>query len=167
MAFFDINYDLLRTQLLPVRLRTSKTKAWIRCLITPVKWLNNLFQAARQTNLYNLAHNSQVAYMEAVLNDIFDPSARGIFITDGPYEDPLFAYLPTEDRILWLGRISETGSTPYPDPQVLYTNSETSLLGISFIVNVPIAVSFDTGRMRAIIDQYRLSGRNLYTIVTY
>jgi hypothetical protein len=167
MGFFNINYDNLRLQLLPVRWRNDNMKAWTSSLISPVKWLFNFFTANRSNNLYTLAHNSQVVYLQAALNDVFDPDSRGIFIDDGPYEDPLFTYLIPETRPLWLGLVSEAGSTSYPDPQPLYTSTETSLLGVGFIVRVPVSVPFDTDRMKALVNSYRLAGRNLYEIVTY
>jgi hypothetical protein len=167
MPLFDIDYDALIWQILPVRLRKAIAYSWLKCLAAPVIRLYNLFKVNRNTNLYALAHNSQVAYMEAALNDTFDPTGRGIYIADGPFEDPLFVYLVPESKPLWLGLSSEIGSTSYPDPEVLYTDGETSLLGIAFIVMVPVAVTFDTARMRALVDFYRLTGRNNYSIMTY
>lgn len=167
MGFFDINYDTLRVQLLPVRLRKSVMKAWLRCLVIPVKWLYNLFMTNRENNLYFLAHNSQIVYLEAALNDVFDPISRGIFIEDGPYEDPLFTYLIPEERPLWIGLSSEAGTVAYPVPMALFTDAETSLLGNAFIVNVPSGVTFDADRMKALINRYRLAGRSIYQIVTY
>ena len=166
MALFDIDYDALIWQITPVRLRKHVMIAWLKCLVAPVKWLYNAFAANRSSNLYALAHNSQIVYLEDILNDTFDNFARGIYIIDGPFKDPLFTYLIVESRPVWLGLESEIGTTAYPDPEVLYTSLETSLLGIGFIVKVPMAVSFDLARMQAIINLYKLPGKN-YTIVTY
>ncbi len=167
MSLFNINYDSLSYQLLPVRLRKMKAVAWIRCLIAPVKWLYNLFTISRQRHLYFLAHNSQVVYLAAALNDLFDPTGRGIYIEDGQYEDPLFVYTVPEVRPLWLGVSSESSTTFVPVPQVLYTDAETSLLGNAFVVKVPVALVFDIQRMMALINKYRLAGKNVYQIVTY
>ncbi len=167
MGLFDVNYDSLSYQLLPVRLRKLKNVAWIRCIIAPIKWLYNLFGTSREDHLYFLAHNSQVVYLTAALNDLFDPVGRGIYIEDGQYEDPLFVYLTPEIRPLWLGLSSEVGSAIYPVPQVLYTDSETSLLGNAFVVKVPVTLVFDMQRMMALINKYRLAGKNVYQIVTY
>lgn len=167
MGFFDINYDALRTQLLPVRLRKPNTKAWLGSLLAPVKWLHNKFRAHRANNLYDLAHNSQVVYLQAALNDTFDPAGRGIIIADGPYEDPLFVYLPTELSPLWLGLESEAGTMPFTTPTASFTEAETSLMGNAFIVKVPASISFDAGRMKALIDKYRVAGRSIYQIITY
>lgn len=165
MPIFDIDYDVLVWQLLPVRLRKPIAYAWLKCLVQPVKWLYGLFTGFRGANLYLLAHNSQVAYLEAALNDTFDTILRRIYIIDGAYEDPEFVYLIPENKPVWLGLVSEVGSTSYVNPRVLYTNAETSLLGTAFIVVVPVGLSFDAQRMRALIDFYRLAGRNQYEIV--
>jgi hypothetical protein len=165
MPFYDIDYDVLVWQLMPVRLRKAIGYAWLKCLVEPVKWLHTRFLNYRAGNLYRLAHNSQVAYMEAALNDTFDNVLRRIYLIDGSYEDPLFVYLVPEDKPLWLGLMSEIGSTTYSNPLALFTNDETSLLGTGFIVIVPMGLSFDMQRMRALVDLYRLAGRNRYEIV--
>jgi hypothetical protein len=167
MSFFDINYDLLRLQLLPVRLRNNKMKAWLSCLISPIKWLHNKFRAARIANLYYLDHSGQVVFLEASLNDVFDPVSRGIYIIDGLYEDPVFLFLEPEVKPVWLGLGSEAGATSYASPAVLFTDAETSLLGNSFIVRVPVTLPFDNERMKAHINRYRLAGRNVFGIETY
>lgn len=162
-----VDFDALVWQMMPVRLRNSVHYAWLKCLIKPVKALFDLFAVNRNKNLYTLAHNSQVVFMEAALNDTFDPVNRGIHITDGPFKDPLYTYLTPETKPLWLGLTSEIGSTSYPDPQVLFTEGETALLGVGFLVMVPVAVTFDTERMKALINLYRLAGRNRYDMVIY
>ena len=167
MSIFDIDYDLLVWQLLPVRLRKAAHFAWLKLLATPVKWIHGLFKENRDKNLYMLAHNSQVVYMEQALNDTFDGINRGIYIVDGPFKDPLFTYLDPESKPIWLGLVSEAGTTTYTDPLVLYTTSETVLLGIGFVVKVPATVSFDPDRMKAMINLYRLSGRSRYDVALY
>ena len=167
MGFFDINYDSLSKQLIPVRLRKPNTRAWLRALLAPVRWLHARFKANRDATLYSMAHNSQVVYLQAALNDTFDPVGRGIIIEDGPYEDPLFVYLTPELVPLWLGLDSETGTMPFATPATLFTEGETLLMGYAFIVKVPVSVSFDTDRMKALIDKYRIAGRNIYQVTTY
>ena len=171
MSLFDIDYEALVVQLLPVRLRNNKMTAWLRCLVSQVRWLFTGFGVNRAGNLYRLAHNSQVCYLQAALNDVFDPVSRGIHIVDGPFKDPLYVYLEPEIKPLWLGLISEEGSTPYDDPQVLYSGPETTLLGVAFVVKVPLAVAagpgYDLRRLKALVDQYRLPAKNNYSVITY
>ncbi len=167
MGLFDVNYDNVVWYALPVRLRKVVQYAWLRSLITPVKWLAMMFRTNRAGNLYRLAHNSQVVYLEMALNDTFDNIGRRIYITDGPFRDPLYTYLQPEEKPVWLGLISEAGTTTYPDPEVLYTDGETAIMGIGFIVRIPAAITFNMARLRAMVDLYRLAGRINYTIETF
>ncbi len=171
MGFFYIDYDSLVPQLVPVKLRQPVMLSWLKVVVSPVKWLYNLFNTYRKNNLYLLAHEGQVCFLEAVLNDAFNPVSRGIFITDGPFKDPIFLYLVSETKPVWLGLVSEEGSTTYSDPEVLYTDLETYALGICFIVHVPVLVAagsgYDVVRLKALVDLYRLPGRNNYSVVTY
>lgn len=166
MSVFSVNFSVLGKQLLPVRLRNSKMLAWIRSLLKPVEELYNIFKGNRTSNLYQLAHNSQVVYLQAALNDVFDTVNRNIIVDDGAFEDPLFVYQPLEDEPLWLGLVAESGTT-YPNPQWLYTDIETTLMGNCFVVKVPVAVSFDMAHMRAAVDKYRLAGKCTYSVITY
>ncbi len=157
MGYYDVNYDRLVWQLLPVRLRKVVTYAWLKVLVAPVKYMQGLFLAFRRGNLYKLQHNGQVCYLEAVLNDSFDPIARRIYISDPPYVDPKYIYRENELKPLPVYRISEAL------PVYIYASSELFTESTAFIVNVPSAVSFDPARMKALIDLYKLVGR-IYTI---
>ena len=170
MSVFDIDFDVLVRQLLPVRLRQSVSEAWMKCLAAPVKWLNGLFGANRKNNLYLLAHDGQVCYLEGALNDTFDPLNRGIFISEGVYVDPNFIYLVPELKPVFIDRINEVGTSVIqaPDPLPLYLEAEvsTAVGAYTFVVNVPVAVTFDVARLTALVDLYRLPGRK-YNVVTY
>jgi hypothetical protein len=165
MAFFDVDFDNVAWANLPVRLRQPVQFAWLKALAAPVKYIYGLFMANRVNNLYYLAHNSQVCYMEAALNDTFDNTLRRIYITDAPSDNAIYAYLATENEPVWLGLASETGTTAYVDPLPLYTSIET-IISIGFVVHVPVA-ALNTPYMRALVDNYRLPGRNVYSIVTF
>jgi len=166
MDFFNIDFDNLVWTNLPIRLRQPIQFAWLKALAAPVKYVYNLFMTNRANSLYLLGHNSQVCYIEATLNDTFDTSLRRIYITDGSAMAPVNLYLVTEADPVWLGKVSEEGTTSYLDPVPLYTESET-IVRIGFIVNVPASITFDMARMKALVDLYRLPGRNVYSIVTF
>jgi hypothetical protein len=125
------------------------------------------FTQNRSANIYTLTHNGQVVYLQAVLNDVFDPVNRGIQVVDDSIVDPLYVYLPSELHPLYLGRVGEVATIAYPIPSWLYTRSEVSYSGYHFIVRVPVAVVWDASRMNALIDKYRLPSRNRYNVVTY
>lgn len=167
MSLFDVNFEMLYVQLLPVRLRKERMKAWVKSCTYPVVYLYHLFMAWRNNNLYYLAHNSQVVYLEAVLNDTFDSTLKRIRVVDGAFKDPLYAYHIPEAKEIWLGKAGEASATGMPVPQSLYTEEETTNMGNAFVVRVPVTVSFDVNRMRALINTYRIAGRSIYQIVVF
>lgn len=167
MSYYDVDFPALIKMLLPVRLRKITTMNWLKCLITPVQELYDKFTQNRNANIYTLTHNGQVVYLQAVLNDVFDPISRGIYIVDDNIADALFVYLPSELHPLYLGRVGEVATVAYPIPSWLYTRAEVNYSGYHFIVKVPVVVVWDVSRMNALIDKYRLPSRNRYSIVTY
>lgn len=167
MGYFDIDYNVKAWQNLPVRLRQTVQYAWLKVLLRPVMFLAGLFKANREANIYDLKHNGQVCFMEAVLNDTFDPALRRIFIDDPAYIDPLYLFPPMSLRPVYLGLASEAGTTIYPDPQWLYLRTELySGGGVQFIIHVPAGLAVDLPRMRALTDKYRLVSKNNYAIVS-
>ena len=167
MGYFDIDYNASAWQNLPVRLRQAVMYAWCKVVVSPVIYLAGLFAVNRNANLYNLAHNGQVCYLTAVLNDTFDSTLRRIYISDPAYIDPLFIYLEDELKPVWVGLESEVGSTPYPDPQWVYLESEVYTGGgVQFVVNVPAAI-LNVPYMKAVINKYRLASKSNYSIVTF
>ncbi|KAA2245483.1 hypothetical protein F0L74_05870 [Chitinophaga agrisoli] len=52
-----------------------------------------------------------------------------------------------------LHRKSEGGAV------VLYTKAETTAFNVDFIVNVPIAVSFDMNELTAFVNSYKLASK--------
>ena len=165
--FYEIDFQELVKMLVPVRLRKTIMLAWLQCLVRPVKELYDSFYANRRNNIYMLHHNSQLVYLQAVLNDTFDFVDRRIYIIDGAVADPLYTYLTAETQPLWLGLQSEAGITSYPYPQWLYTYTETAYSGYAFIVMVPYAVFFDPSRMAGLINRYRLPSKTSYHIIGF
>ena len=139
--------------------------------MSPVNYLYGLFTTNRANDLYDLGHNGQVCYLKAALNDVFDPTGRSIYITDGPYLDPDFIYQVIELKPLPIDLLSEIGTAviPVPDPVPLFTSAETYWMGVQFVINVPHAVTatpgYDLARLRALVDKYRLVGKNNYSVV--
>lgn len=167
MGYYDIDYDVLVEQSIPTKLRNTLMKAWLKCLVQPVRWLYAKFQTNRTANLYDMAHNGQVCKLEAVLNDTFDPTLRRIYIGDGPWIDPVFIYLRTELKDEYLALPAELPVIDYDAPMYLYTVAETSVEYVQFIVYYPVALTFDVERMKALINKYRLAGKKYYTIESF
>lgn len=158
---YTIDWLRLVRWLLPVRLRQSRKVAWLAALTAPIKQLHDALLKYREDRLYFLHHTSQVAYMEAALNDVFDPIARGIYIIDGAVYDPLWVHVNPELKPIYVRTAGENA------PQWLYTELETLVGQADFIVRVPVAVTFDMARLKALVDQYRLPGKSYYKIETF
>ncbi len=167
MGFYDIDIAKVIRHHTPVRLRKTMRLAWLGVLLYGVQRLYDLFMIFRSDRLYRLTHNSQVCYMEAVLNDLFDSVDRRIYIDDGVFIDPEWLYLTTEERPIWLAVDAADVGTVYDSPTYLYTTDETIDRAPMFVVKYPLGLLFDEAKMRALIDRYRLPSRRVYTIESY
>jgi hypothetical protein len=167
MSYYHINFRELIRMLLPVRLRKTIMQRWLLALTRPVSDLYDRFIQNKQNNIYTLSHNSQVVYLQAVLNDVFDYADRRIYIADDFSADPLYVFLPAESHPLWLGVTGEPSSAAYQVPAWLYTRTETEYVGYNFVIMVPAAITIDMVRLRALVDKYRLPSRNQYTVSFY
>ncbi len=167
MNYFDIVYSRLIEMLSPVLLRKRRWLAWMNILITPTKWLYDVFTVNRLANVYFVNHTSQVYSMEAVLNDTFDSEARRIYITDRSYPEYVWLFIALELRPLPLYLGSEGNPVP------LFTAAEVIAADSAdvFIVNIPEAVTLAAGyseaRVRAVVEQYRLPSMSAYSIVIF
>ena len=165
MSIFDLDFNELVKQLVPVRLRLPKTMRWLRCLVVPIAELHNTFSGNRRDNLYWVGHNSQVVYLQAVLNDTFDSALRRIQITDGNVTDPVYIFLKPEEHPRRLPLLAE--AAVYGNPLWLYTGAECAGSEFCFVVKVPTALVFDLVRLRALTDKYRLPGKGNYSVQVY
>lgn len=121
----------------------------------PLRDVVLLFNALRDNTRYELQFNGQVIYLEHVLNDLFDPVNREIYITDDANIEYTYIYLNgesgTNQPYIYLN--SET-----PTNQAYLATSAEQLSQYHFIVNIPATV-VDLYGLRAIIDKYKLAGR--------
>lgn len=78
---FDINWAAVASQLTPPFLRQPAHMAWVGVQLSPCRTMHNAFLAYVQQARRLLAYNSQVLLLESALNDTFDASRRGIYIT--------------------------------------------------------------------------------------
>lgn len=175
MSVYDINYELVVKRHTPVRLRKPRRLAWMHTLVAGIVDIYTRFVALRSDANYYLAHNSQVCYMEAALNDAYDNGLRRVRIVDPFYIDPVYIYMAPEELEVPLALVSELPVSPddYDAPVWLYMYSETSLFGVQFIVEYPDipafdeSLGFDPDRMKALIGKYRLPSKRNYILRTY
>jgi hypothetical protein len=161
-AFFNINWQQLIQEQLPIRKRKAGFIAWLNCLIQPVLTLYNIFMAFRQSSLYKVSHNSQVVYLQKLLNDKFDPVLRRIKITNAVIVEPVWFYEAEEARPVWFYEPE--------DNLPVHFKEQTEFVGdgIDFNVIVPAQLQPQSQQqlnallslMKAEIDYYKLYSKN-------
>lgn len=145
--WFKIDYDRLIVMLLPTFLRRERMTAWLRSLLTPVSSLYNNWFGFRSRNIYQLAHNGQVVYLRAALNDSFDPVERRIQIIDGNRFKRKFIYTNPEQKPRFLGTMYLNRSLDFADT------------GVDFIVAVPAGLVFNPIDMTALVNFYKIASK--------
>lgn len=157
MNWYKIDYNRLVRLLLPTMLRKPVIQSFLDAMVIPAKSLYAAFNAYRKEADYKLNHNSQVCYLQAVLNDSFDYDNRRIRIGDAPIEEwARFLWKESEDRPIMLGTFM------LQSERFIGSNS------IDFIVYVPTALKLnknDLIKMNALIRYYKLAGKR-YEIQT-
>ena len=144
---YNLNIDKLLILLTPTFLRKPKLVAWLRMLATPLLKVLYEFQRARQADLYNLAHNSQVCYLRKALNDEFDDEQRRIRIEDGKQKQRLYIYPRSANKPLYLGKL------------FLYQRGDYLDGGVDFIVVLPKDLTYDKYKLEALVNFYKLAGK--------
>ena len=144
---YNLNIDKLLVLLTPTFLRKPKLVAWLRTLATPLHKLLYDFQQARTSDLYNLAHNSQVCYLRKALNDEFDSEQRRIRIEDGKQKQRLYIYPRSANKPLYLGKL------------FLYQRGDYIDGGVDFIVALPKDLTYDKYKLEALVNFYKLAGK--------
>lgn len=157
---------------IPPRKRYMWLRVWLRALNAPIAYMQGQltseantesFDNARAAATYKLKHNSQVVYLQKMLNDNFDVDERRITIENAVRTEPLVIYRRAEwdaigdDEKVYLYRRAEGEET------TIYRRIEGSSAG-GFIVNVPFALSnAEYYKMRSLLNYYKLASK-IYTI---
>lgn len=147
---FNIDFDYLLLLLVPSFKRKVKFYAWMRALCSPVVVMYGLALRKRDSDLYNLAHDSRVFSLTAMLNDRFDSNLRRISIDDGFSYPRFYIFQPEENKPLYLGSVPMYNEGDYADS------------GVDFIVNVPLSIDLvnqDLIEMEARIKYYKLASK--------
>ena len=144
---YNLNIDKLLVLLTPTFLRKPKLVAWLRMLATPLHKVLYDFQRARQADLYNLAHNSQVCYLRKALNDEFDDEQRRIRIEDGRQKQRLYIYPRSTNKPLYIGKV------------FLYQRGSYIDGGGDFIVVLANGLAYDKYKLEALVNFYKLAGK--------
>lgn len=153
---YNINFNKLVTLLLPTFKRKVKITKFLKSLIKPLKELHeNLnsgesFLELYKNALYKINHNGQVVYLEKVLNDRFDKDLRRIYITDGLFNTPTYAYPHIVEKDIYL------------NTQYIFSGKDLAFKDVDFVVVFPqnVVVSGEAGiRIKSLINYYKLASK--------
>ncbi|MGY0407549.1 MAG: hypothetical protein ACWIPJ_04235 [Polaribacter sp.] len=144
---------------MPTFLRKVKHVAWLDVLCNPLKETYEAFLQYRAKVNYKLRHNSQVCYLQAVLNDSFDKQLRRIIIENGIFLQALYVYAPEEQLPVYI------------DTQYIYSDEDLAGGQTDFIIKVPkdlkpsdpIALEGLLSDIKAVTNEYKLASKT-YTI---
>lgn len=110
---------------------------WLGALISPVPTLHNAFLTFRARIMESITITGQVCRLRTGLNDRFDPALRRIYIVDQDELAPLFIFLESENRPVYLP-VYITGSA------------------VEFLVMVPAELASDEQLIRQFLNAYKL-----------
>ncbi|GAB6123090.1 hypothetical protein [Dysgonomonas termitidis] len=157
MNWYRISYSRLALLLLPPMLRNPVLAAFLNGALKPVSLLYISFLGFRGDIAYNLGHNGQVCYLQAVLNDAFDYSLRRIRITDAPENEwGRFLWLESEDRPIMLGIF------------ILNREAFIGADGIDFAVILPASLNLtgdEYNRLNSLLRYYKMAGKRYVIII--
>ena len=155
---FNIDFDRLVIWNLANFLRRTVRAVWLNIITVPVRQVYTQFLAFREKSLYKLAHNSQVVYLQKVLNDKFDNTDRRISIRNSNILEPVWHYDTQEQKPVYYYK---TG-----DKKPVYFRSQADFdrLNSDFEVIIPLALKPATQpevdafelQVRLLVDYYKL-----------
>ena len=145
--WYNVNWAKLGKILIPNFLRSELMKVWVLIVTECVDYIHYQFLQNRDANIYNLAHNSQICYLRAALNDRFDPGLRRIEISSGNAFTRQYIYTDGEQKPKYLGTM------------FLYDDADYEDKGVDFIVKVPNDLQFSIYAMTALVNFYKLAAK--------
>lgn len=146
--------------------RTKVNIAFLMGYLAPARRLRDRFVQLQNKLNYDIQFNSQTLSLEARLNEEYNLVTGTIYIETISRVDnaQYISWLSENQDPVYTRWLSETSTTP------VYVRwlSEPAQggVGVDFIVWVPLTLNFDSDRMKAIIDLYKLAGKR-YAIQRY
>ncbi len=150
---YNVNWKKLLLWLIPGPLRRVILLRWLTIITGPVQALYSALMLYKGGVKYWLGINSQVCYMEKMLNDRYDATMRRIYIERPPSVLPLYVYLRSELKPVYIFKNGE-GNIKY-----LFTKGETVSGGVDFYVVVPKGLSANFIEMNVLIEKNKLPAK--------
>jgi len=149
---YDIDYKKIVKWWTPYPLRDVFLLTYLGVIIYPIAQVHQLFLRFKTAKLYQLKITPQVCYLEKMLNDAFDFTARRIWIDDAIWYQPTYLYQENELKPVALSTDAEN------KPIYLYQEGEVGDFKDDFVVYVPATVAFNVQQMIGSLDSYKLAG---------
>lgn len=158
---YKIDFKRLAIHQLPTFLRQPLIFGLLRAALTPLETLYEAFLNKRAAQIYRLSHNGQTCYLQAALNDSFDPSLRRVRV------------LTVERDGEWLYAVTESGQgipiataegEESQDVPIVYDELALTAEQNNFVVFLPENV-YQTRleAVKTLVDTYKLmSKRAIY-----
>ncbi len=159
---YTVDWSILLRLLLPTRLRKPRMLAFLNAAVEPIRELYQSFLSFREASLYKVRFNSQIVYLEAVLNDQFDAVQRRIRIENATFRAGLYLYEPEQqlDVYLYLDDMNVNNTDVYL--------RDFDGDGFDFFVFVPLEPERSDGnlenRIKSYVNYYKLYSKN-YQII--
>lgn len=149
---FDVNKWII--QMLPIILRKKSIYAFLRCMLYPLKQLEDAFLAYKEGVDRQLASSSFENTLERFLNRLFFFEYNAIFITDIVAENPCLSFYNESVDPAYMSLVNETPASPL----VLSSLSPEDVTG-SFIVHVPASLTAaDIATVSNWVNYYKIAG---------
>lgn len=158
MIFIDL--ILLISLVMPTQHQTLETVKYMEVAMNPLNDVQTLFYAFFDEVKYDLQFDGRVIYLERLLNDLFDPTNRDIYISDAPVVEQLYLFNQIEDNEpTILSNVIED-----MPPVYVYNSSEAA--AYDFYINIPVGVTFNADLIAAKMAMYVHAGKR-YKIKTF
>ena len=149
---YNIVYNKLAEWHVPRIIRQPRLIAFVKLLVTPFVFIYQDVLRFRTARLYELMITPQKCWLERLLNDRYDFTARGIYIDDGFDKTPPYIFQNAELKPKYIRQMSEA------QPVWIYTGGESGNYLDDFIIYVPMAVVFEEPEMISLVKVYKLAG---------
>jgi len=173
MSIFNIYWANVGENLIPSFWR--KTKAgleakivpYIRSILAPIQELSDDLLAFQISTVTYLDYTGQHLALESLLNDIYDPDQKRIFITENNIVNGainLDLYLEGETDPTPISLYLQGESSPIPFS--LYLQGESISSTHNFTINIPAIISFDSNIISKQVKRYSEAAKT-FNIVTF
>lgn len=170
---WQVNYQNFVRGLFPYFLRKAKNLDFLNSMIKGLQYVNDLFVTFRNDNVFQLAFNGQIIYLEKYLNLVYlnyDVYPNNIYIIDGANVNEFFLYNKSELQTpVYFYNDSEGHAPVY-----LENKSEQTSLS-NYTINIPTAttsgtdykgIPFDVSILKNRVNKYNNAGKT-YEIVYF